>query len=254
MQSEKYLALCALASGLLVASAACRAEAEATEVSTCQLIDHGSAFDGKRVAVKAHINTDMVHFVHLASTGCSQKQVSMYFAEDSTTKPCKDLECPLNGVDYLIEATFVGIYHAKQLTQRSKLPTLEVKEMQGMTRTLRKESAVTFDAWVQRAKMLEETPSGKAYQDLMWPLVEPFVAALIKRCIADNAKEDLASFIWVATLNSDGKVAQVDVQPQTEVTRCFFDGMLQAPFPKTPPEYADDGLPVTLNMRLHPMN
>jgi hypothetical protein len=250
MRSEYSLAIC-----LLLAPSLSSAKMDATAVTTCELIDSGSTFDGQLVAVEAHINTDVMHFIHLESTGCSQKQISMYFAEDSNFRPCRDAECPLNGVDYLIEATFVGIYHAKQLTQHSELPTLEVKEVQGMTRTPRKQlSDPAFSAWVARARKLEETPSGKAYQDVMWPLVEPYVAALIKRCIADNAKEDLASFIWVATLNSDGKVTEVDVQPETEVTQCFFDGMLRAPFPKTPPEYADDGLPVTLNMRLHQMN
>ena len=250
MRSDTYLAIC-----LLLAPALCSAKMDATEVSTCELIDSGSTFDGQLVTVKAHINTDGMHFINLESTGCSQKQISMYFAEDSNFKPCRDAECPLNGEDYLIEATFVGIYHAKQLTRHLNRPTLEVKEVQGMTRTPRSGlSAAAFDAWVRRAKALEETPTGKAYQDLMWPRVEPFVAALIKRCIADNAKEDLASFIWVATLSSEGKIAVVDVQPQTEVTQCFFDGMLHAPFPATPPEFADDGLPVMLNMRLHPMN
>lgn len=115
-------------------------------------------------------------------------------------------------------------------------------------------SAETFDARVQRARALEDTPSGKAYQDSMWPLVKPFLEALIKQCIANDAKRDLKSFVWVATLTSEGKLADAQVQPETDIAKCFAQGMEQAPFPKPPQEFAEDGLPLTFNMRLHPMN
>lgn len=245
MRSDKYFAIC-----LLLAPALCSAKMDAAAVSTCELIDSGSTFDGQLVAVKAHINTDVMHFTHLESAGCSQKQISMYFAEDSNFKPCRDAECPLNGEDYLIEATFVGVYHATKLSLQAKLPTLEVKEVQDMTRTPRR---VLFERRVQAAKDLEATSSGKAYQDAMWPVVEPFLRALIKQCLAKDEKPDWTSFVWVATLTSDGQPADMQVQPWTAVADCFADGMEQAPFPSPPKEFAD-GLPVTFNMRLHPMN
>jgi hypothetical protein len=253
MRSNHWSAIYALAIGLPFTAAPCEAQTQATELSTCELIDSGSTLDGQLVAVKAHINTDGMHFTNLESEGCRRKQIAMYFAEDATTRPCGDsefaktVECPLNGSDYLIEATFVGVYHAAK-------PTLEVKELQGMKRTPRDGGAVFFNARVQEAKDLEETPDGKAYQDSMWPVVEPFVAALTKQCIADDAKRDLTSFVWVATIASDGKVHGMEVQPQTGVAKCFSSGMAQAPFPRPPASFADEGMPVTLNMRLHRMN
>jgi hypothetical protein len=114
--------------------------------------------------------------------------------------------------------------------------------------------AETFDARAQRAKALEDTPPGRAYQDAMWPLVEPFLTALIKQCIADDAKHDMTPFVWVATLTAEGKLADAQVQPETAIARCFAAGMEQAPFPKPPQEFGDEGLPLTFNMRLHPMN
>jgi hypothetical protein len=120
--------------------------------------------------------------------------------------------------------------------------------------SLTAESAETFEAREQRATMLEETSAGKAYQDAMWPLVKPFLAELIKQCISNEAKPDLTSFRWVATVTADGKLADVEVQPETGVSKCFSLGIVQAPFPKPPKEFAEDGLPVAFNMRLHPMN
>lgn len=107
------------------------------EVSTCELIDQGSAFDSRLVAVKAQIHTDLIHFVRLASAACPEKLIEMYFTEDAINRPCSDtdfgrsVECPLNGVGYIIVATFIGIYHESKRT-------LEVKEMRGMTRSPRR--------------------------------------------------------------------------------------------------------------------
>ena len=81
MRSDKYFAIC-----LLLAPLLCSAKMDATEVSTCELIDSGSTFDGQLVAVKAHINTDLMHFMNLQSAACSEKPVSVYFAEDSNFK------------------------------------------------------------------------------------------------------------------------------------------------------------------------
>jgi hypothetical protein len=251
MPSDRCLAICVLVGALLFASAACRAEIEPTEISTCDLIDSQSDFDGQLVAVKARVSTDLVHYARLVSRGCHRKPVALYFAEDSAFNPCGDsafartVECPLNGVDYLIVATFVGIYHSGK-------SALEVQEIKDMKRTRRKQhSDASFDEWVQRATLLEETPSARAYQDSMWPLVQPFVAALIERCISEDPKPDLTSFVWVATLTADGYFADMEVRPQTAVAACFSSGMEQAPFPKPPQEFAEEGMPVVLNMRLH---
>lgn len=240
MRSDNFLAVC-----LLLAPTLCSAKMDAAEVSTCELIDSGSTFDGQLVAVKAHINTDGMHFTNLESTGCSQKQISMYFAEDSNFNPCRDAECPLNAEDYLIEATFVGIYHAKELTRHSKRPTLEVKETQGMTRTPQR---VVFERRVQAAKDLEQTSAGKAYQDAMRPVVEPFLRKLLEQC---TSAEDPAgtSFVWVATLTLDGQPTKMQTEPDTITGFCFADGMKKAPFPDPPREFAD-GLPVTFEIHV----
>jgi hypothetical protein len=112
-------------------------------------------------------------------------------------------------------------------------------------------SAETFGARAQRAKALEDTPDGAAYQDEMWPLVRPFIASLMERCVPDKQVGDLRSFVWVATLTADGKLIDVEFQPITEVSRCFSRGMEHAPFPKPPKSFTVSGLPLTFNMRLH---
>jgi hypothetical protein len=114
-------------------------------------------------------------------------------------------------------------------------------------------AADTFDAKVQRAKDIEATPAGEAYQDKMWPLVQPFMSTVMARCVSDNPTSPLISFVWLATLTAEGKLVEVETQPNTELSRCFRKGMELAPFPKPPHEFAPRGLPLTFNMRLHPM-
>jgi len=58
---------------------------------------------------------------------------------------------------------------------------------------------------VDRAKTLEETPAGQAYQDVMWPKVQPFIATLMKRCIPEDRNADVRSFVFVATLSAEAK-------------------------------------------------
>jgi hypothetical protein len=120
--------------------------------------------------------------------------------------------------------------------------------------SLTAEGAESFDARVQRAKALEETTLGRAYQDSMWPVLKPFMASLVKKCVSGNAKADLTSFVWVATLSLAGKLNDIQVQPITETSKCFSRGMEHAPFPKPPNELAHDGMPITFKMRLHPMD
>jgi len=111
-----------------------------------------------------------------------------------------------------------------------------------------------FDARVQRAKAIEDTPVGSAYQDQMWPLVKPFISRLVEECLAGKEKPDARSFVWLGTLTADGKLVDVEVQPLTDVSACFSHGMDRAPFPKPPKEFEASGLPLTFHMRLHEMN
>ncbi|HKS54199.1 MAG TPA: hypothetical protein VJS12_02875 [Steroidobacteraceae bacterium] len=217
----------------------------ATDLSTCELIDSGSTLEDQWVAVKGHIHTDLMHFMNLESDGCSGKPVAMYFAEDSTFQPCRDAECPLNGVDYLIEGTFVGVYHPNKLSLHAKRPTLEVKDVQGMTRTPQR---VVFERRVRAAKDLERTAAGKAYQDAMRPVVEPFLRNLIDLCTTGE-DSDRTPFVWVATLTADGQPTNMQVEPDTITGFCFADGMQRAPFPNPPQEFAN-GLPVTFEIHV----
>lgn len=116
------------------------------------------------------------------------------------------------------------------------------------------QAGATFADRVERAKALEETPAGQAYQDVMWPKVHPFVTTLMQQCVPNDPGADVRSFVFVATLSFDAKLSEIEVQPVTAVSKCFAAGMERAPFPKPPPNLAAGGMPITLNMRLHEMN
>lgn len=112
-----------------------------------------------------------------------------------------------------------------------------------------------FDERVERAKALEDTPAGQAYQDAMWPKVQPFLQTLMEKCaVPDNRRADLRSFVFVGTLSSEGELTEIEVRPITEVSTCFAHGMTRAPFPKPPASLGAGGMPITFNMRLHEMN
>ena len=111
--------------------------------------------------------------------------------------------------------------------------------------------ANSFEDRVLRAKELEKTPAGKAYQSRMWPKVQPFVAELMQKCVPNDESADLRSFLFIATLSPDGELTQLEVQPETDVSKCFLRGMEHAPFPEPPTALAEGGMPIVLNMRLH---
>jgi hypothetical protein len=127
----------------------------------------------------------------------------------------------------------------------------EVAAILFLTGSLAANASESFDDRVQRARALEETPLGSAYQDSMWPLLRPFIASLVKSCVPDDVNADLTSFVWVGTVTLEGKLSANEVQPETPLSECFARGMEQAPFPKPPEAVAREGMPVTFNMRLH---
>lgn len=122
---------------LAIASGGCGSADPApgpTTVTTCELRDGGTKYDGTQVAVHGVIRTDLMHFQDLESAGCAHRRVKMYFAADSRFNPCGDsdfakgLQCPLDALDWRIEATFIGTYHSKD-------QALEVRELKAFKRT-----------------------------------------------------------------------------------------------------------------------
>jgi hypothetical protein len=103
-------------------------------VTTCELRANSAKYDAKEIAVRAAIYTDGMHWQDVETTGCKYKGVKMYFSLTSENDPCGDnpfaktVECPINALDWRIEATFIGIYHSTDAS-------LEVDLMRDMVRT-----------------------------------------------------------------------------------------------------------------------
>jgi hypothetical protein len=104
-----------------------------TVVTTCELRANSAKYDAKEIAVRAVIHTDGMHWQNVETTGCKYQAVKMYFSSTSESNPCGDnafaktVECPLNALDWRIEATFIGIYHSSDTS-------LEVTLMKDITR------------------------------------------------------------------------------------------------------------------------
>ncbi len=112
-------------------------------------------------------------------------------------------------------------------------------------------AAGSFDDRVSRAEALEHTPAGQAYQDQMWPLVQPFFLDVLDKCLRSHPAESSGSFVWVATLTSNGELTEVETRPESDVSKCFSEGMAHAPFPKPPAEFSATGLLLTFQVNLH---
>ncbi|HET6553549.1 MAG TPA: peptidase C13 [Dyella sp.] len=97
-----------------------------------------------------------------------------------------------------------------------------------------------FHARVTQAKLAEGAATGPAYQKQMWDRIGNPTTDAYKSCLASNAPADRSPFTLVADVMADGRLAQIEVQPQTPIARCmagqFATWMLPAP-PASPAPY-----------------
>lgn len=97
-----------------------------------------------------------------------------------------------------------------------------------------------FHARVTQAKLAEGAAAGAGYQKQMWDRIGNPTTDAYKSCLASNTPTDRAPFTLVADVMADGRLARIDVQPQTAVARCmagqFATWTLPAP-PASPAPY-----------------
>jgi len=110
----------------------------------------------------------------------------------------------------------------------------------------------SFGDRVKRAKLVEASADGRAYQQLMWEEVGEHTATVMQQCFPKGTKADTASFVLVANVLPSHALAGVEVQPETRMSRCFADAFSRASFPQPPPSFSEDGIPIVIEIRITP--
>lgn len=99
-------------------------------------------------------------------------------------------------------------------------------------------SADPFTARVQRAKMLEASASGPAYQKQFWDKTKGPMTDALRGCITSNMPADKSPFTLVADISPDGHPLNVEVRAPTPVAKCLVGQFSVWIFP-TPPNLSD---------------
>jgi hypothetical protein len=96
----------------------------------------------------------------------------------------------------------------------------------------------TFAERVHRAKILEASGTGPAYQKQFWDQTRQPMTETLRGCITSNAPADKSPFTLVADISPDGHPLNVEVRAPTPVARCLAGQFSVWTFPK-PPKASD---------------
>jgi hypothetical protein len=114
------------------------------------------------------------------------------------------------------------------------------------------DAADSFSARVQRAKAIEDSAEGQSFQKVLWGQAGDHTAQTMRHCFPKGVKADTSSFTLVANLVPGRRLANLEVRPETQMSRCFADGFSKAPFPEPPESFGSEGLPLIIEMKIKP--
>jgi hypothetical protein len=97
--------------------------------------------------------------------------------------------------------------------------------------------AETFDERVDLARQAEKDPTVSYYQKIMIDKVGNDLATFMSNCWGEDKFAQPRKFILVASISHSGQARDIEVQPDTERTRCFANGVSSLVFP-TPPAFS----------------
>lgn len=109
-------------------------------------------------------------------------------------------------------------------------------------------AADTFAARMNRAKIVEDSPSGKAFQTVLWPQVGSYTATVMQQCFPKGATPDTKAFTVVADILPNRTLSHAEVRPKTKMSTCFVSGFERAPFPTPPESFGERGIPIEIDM------
>lgn len=96
----------------------------------------------------------------------------------------------------------------------------------------------TFTDRMQRAKMMEASATGPAYQKQFWAKTGNPMTDALKACLASSKHPDKSPFTLVADISPDGHPLNVEVRAPTPVAKCLESRFVTWTFP-APPKLSD---------------
>lgn len=111
-------------------------------------------------------------------------------------------------------------------------------------------STDTFTARVQRAKMLEASATGPAYQKQFWAKTGNPMTDALKACLASNAPADKSPFTLVADISPDGHPLNVEVRAPTPVAKCLAGQFSAWTFPAPPKQPDTISYPIEIDVSM----
>ncbi|HUA81501.1 MAG TPA: peptidase C13 [Dyella sp.] len=108
----------------------------------------------------------------------------------------------------------------------------------------------TFADRVQRAKMMEGSATGPAYQKQFWAKTGNPMTDTLKGCLVSNAPADKSPFTLVADISPDGHALNVEVRAPTPVAKCLAGQFSTWTFPAPPklPDSANYPIEIDVSM------
>lgn len=112
--------------------------------------------------------------------------------------------------------------------------------------------AQTFEDRVRFAKEIEASDLYKAYQRVMYQRVGQHLANTMKTCFETIANPRADAFTLIADVTSTGRLRAIEVRPDTNIAKCFTEGVVAAAFPPPPAIPARDAFPIVIDMKMKP--
>lgn len=108
----------------------------------------------------------------------------------------------------------------------------------------------TFTERVQRAKMMEGSATGPAYQKQLWAKIGNPMVDTLKGCLASNAPADKSPFTLVADISPDGHPLNVEVRAPTPVAKCLAGQFSNWTFPAPPKLHDSTNYPIEIDVSM----
>ena len=109
-----------------------------------------------------------------------------------------------------------------------------------------------FEERVQRAKVVEESPEGKEYQQVLWKQIGDYTTTVMQQCFPKGIKADPDFFTLVGDVMPNRSLSNVELRPSTKMSECFAEGFGHAPFPKPPASFGEKGIPIEIEIKITP--
>jgi hypothetical protein len=112
--------------------------------------------------------------------------------------------------------------------------------------------ADAFDYRLAQAKAALTANEGTGYESVMNRHLEEADAKIMRGCFGAISAPDTSAFVVVADVSSSGKLSAIAVRPQTNISRCFAQGLANDVFPSPPLVQYQQSFPIFIEMSITP--